>query len=82
MDEKKEKLNQQLEDIFDSSFSANSAWKKIQNLAKKGEVSKEELYLTLLENIVDDLLENHENVKNFLNQIGWPMEHESKEDNS
>ncbi len=78
--DKKKNLNHQLEEIFDSSLSVNSAWEKIQNLVEKGEVPKEELYLTLLENIVDDLLENHEHVKNYLKQIGWPMEEKSDKD--
>ncbi len=78
--DKKKNLNHQLEEIFDSSLSVNSAWEKIQNLVEKGEVPKEELYLTLLENIVDDLLENHDKVKNYLKQIGWPMEEKSDKD--
>ena len=70
-DKKRERINQRLEEIFDESFSTGSAWEKIKDLANKE--GKEEVYLTLLENIVDDLLENEAEVKKFLKSIGWEM---------
>jgi len=70
--ERKEELNEKIEEIFDQSFSSGSAWEKIKELANtEGE---EEVYLTLLENIIDDLLENADEVKKYLKQIGWEME--------
>jgi len=71
---RKEELNKQIEQILDESFSGTSAWEKIKNLAEKE--GKEEVYLTLLENIVDDLLQNEEQVKSFLKQINWKMDNE------
>jgi hypothetical protein len=73
MDEKKRReLNGKIEEILDESFSVNSAWEKLEDLANKE--GKEETFLTLLENIIDDLLENEKEVKNFLKGINWPME--------
>jgi len=70
--DRKEELNKKIEEIFDESFSTGTAWEKLKDLADRE--GKEEVYLTLLENIVDDLLDNAENVKNFLKQIGWEVE--------
>ena len=70
-DKKRERINQRVEEIFDESFSTGSAWEKIKDLANKE--GKEEVYLTLLENIVDDLLENEAEVKKFLKSIGWEI---------
>ncbi len=70
--DRKEELNKKIEEIFDESFSTGAAWEKLKDLADRE--GKEEVYLTLLENIVDDLLDNAENVKNFLKQIGWEVE--------
>ncbi len=69
--ERKEELNEKIEEIFDQSFSGGSAWEKIKELAN---TEGEEVYLTLLENIIDDLLENADEVKKYLKQIGWEME--------
>jgi len=72
---RKQELNEKIEEIFDTSFSSGSAWEKIKELAD--EEGKEEVYLTLLENIVDDLLENADEVKAYLKRIGWPVERDS-----
>lgn len=72
MEEKKKELNERIEEIFDKNVSPGGTWEDIQKLAE--EKGKEEVYLTLLENILDDLIENADNVKNFLKQIGWEME--------
>ncbi len=78
MDEKKKRqLNGKIEEILDESFSVNSAWEKLENLANKE--GKEETFLTLLENIIDDLLENEKEVKNFLKGINWPVEETEKD---
>ena len=77
MDEKrKEELNERIEEIFDNSFSSGSAWEKIKDLAD--EEGAEDVYLALLENIVDDLLENADNVKAYLKQIGWELSEEAE----
>jgi len=67
--DRKEELNKKIEEIFEESFSTGTAWEKLKDLADRE--GKEEVYLALLENIVDDLLDNAENVKSFLKQIGW-----------
>jgi len=72
MEKRKEELNKKLEEIFEGSFSSGSAWEKIKKLAE--EEDEVEVYLTLLENILDDLLNNEKEVKTFLNQIGWKLE--------
>lgn len=74
---KKEELNERIEEIFDNSFSSGSAWEKIKDLAE--EEGAQEVYLTLLENIVDDLLENAEEVKAYLKQIGWELSEEAED---
>ena len=75
MDEKKKgELNEKIEEIFDNSFSSGSAWEKIKELAD--EEGREEVYLTLLENILDDLIENADRVKAYLRQIGWELPQE------
>ena len=79
MDEKrKEELNEKIEEIFDNSFSSGSAWEKIKKLAD--EEGEQEVYLTLLENILDDLIENADEVKAYLRQIGWELPQESDKD--
>jgi len=79
MDEKrKEELNEKIEEIFDNSFSSGSAWEKIKKLAD--EEGEQEVYLTLLENILDDLIENADQVKAYLRQIGWELPQESDKD--
>ncbi|NPB05871.1 MAG: hypothetical protein GXO08_05785 [Aquificae bacterium] len=73
MDEKrKDELNRRIEEIFEGSFSSQSAWEKLKKLAE--EEGSEEVYLTLLENIVDDLLANEAAVKEYLRRIGWPTD--------
>ena len=79
MDQKrKEELNDRIEEIFDNSFSSGSAWEKIKKLAD--EEGEQEVYLTLLENILDDLIENANQVKAYLRQIGWELPQESDKD--
>jgi len=79
MDEKrKEELNDRIEEIFNNSFSSGSAWEKIKKLAD--EEGEQEVYLTLLENILDDLIENADEVKAYLRQIGWELPQESDKD--
>ena len=79
MDQKrKEELNDRIEEIFDNSFSSGSAWEKIKKLAD--EEGEQEVYLTLLENILDDLIENADQVKAYLRQIGWELPQESDKD--
>ena len=79
MDEKKkEEINQKLEKIFDEAFSASSAWEEVKKLASsKG---GNDVYLTLLENIVDDLLRNEKEVKEYLKRIGWPLSEETQDE--
>ena len=75
-EKRKKELNEKIEDIFDNSFSSGSAWEKIKELADKE--GAEEVYLALLENIVDDLLENADEVKSYLKQIGWDLSEETE----
>ncbi len=78
MDQKrKEELSDLIEEIFDQSITANEAWEKIGKLAQKE--GKEEVYLTLLENIIDDLLDNWEEIDRYLDRIGWPRENRKEE---
>jgi hypothetical protein len=71
MEEKRKKeLNERIEEILDKNVSPGGAWEDIQKLAE--EEGKEEVYLALLENILDDLIENADNVKNFLKQVNYP----------
>ncbi len=78
MDRKrKEELNDLIEEIFDQSITANEAWDKIGKLAQRE--GKEEVYLTLLENIIDDLLDNWEEIDRYLDRIGWPRENRKEE---
>jgi hypothetical protein len=69
---KREEINKKLEKIFEESFSTGSAWEKIKELAETE--GKEEVYTVLLENILDDLIENEKQVKDFLKKIGWEIE--------
>lgn len=69
---RKEEITKKLEEIFENSFSVNSAWEKIKELAERE--GKEEVYKILLENLIDDLTENEEQVKEFLKIIGWEIE--------
>jgi len=79
MDEKKkEEINQKLEEIFDKAFSASSAWEEVKKLASSE--GAEDVYLTLLENIVDDLLQNEKEVKEYLKRIGWPLSEETQDE--
>jgi len=72
MEDRKKKLNDRIEEIFDRNVSSGGAWEDIKKLAE--EEGKEEVYLTLLENIIDELLENADKVKEYLKQIGWEVE--------
>ena len=78
VEKRKEELNEKIEEIFDNSFSSGSAWEKIKKLAD--EEGEQEVYLTLLENILDDLIENADQVKAYLRQIGWELPQESDKD--
>jgi len=69
---RKEEITKKLEEIFENSFSVNSAWEKVKELAERE--GKEEVYKILLENLIDDLTENEEQVKEFLKIIGWEIE--------